>query len=110
MNSSFSMSGGTSKEGSGPNDSTAAADAEADAASVGAADGASDGAAVGPPPLALHAARNAALADIVPAHMNPRRLSGVCAIWRTIRWISCSVTVSLLLPVDPGTTCLIQRG
>jgi len=70
------MSGGTSKDGSGPSDSTAASDA--DGAVVGAVDGAAlDGAAVAAPPPPLQAARNAAVADMALAHMNPRRLSGV---------------------------------
>jgi hypothetical protein len=90
MNSSFSISGGTSNEGSGPSDSTAASLGDA----AGAADGASDaaceaGAALWAVPPLLHAARNAAVADIVLAHMKPRRLSGVpFIIWRTIRSMS----------------------
>ncbi len=65
----------------------ASADAEG-AVDAGAAEGAVDaGAALCPPPP-LHAARNAALADIVLAHMKPRRLNGVRAICRTIRSIS----------------------
>ena len=36
-----------------------------------------DGAAVAVPPPLLHAARNAALADMAPAHMKPRRLIGI---------------------------------
>jgi hypothetical protein len=81
MKSSFSMSGGTSKDGSGPNDSTAAS--LGDAATLGAVDGAVEatdaGAALGLPPPLLQAARNAAVADIALAHMKPRRLSGVCS-------------------------------
>ena len=45
----------------------------------GAADADVEGEAPGP-----HAARKAALADRVLAHMKPRRLRGVCAILRTI--------------------------
>jgi len=76
MNSSFSMSGGTSKDGSGPSDSTAASDA--DGAEVGAVEGAAlDGAAVAVPPPLLQAAKKAAVADMALAHMKPRRLIGI---------------------------------
>jgi hypothetical protein len=77
MNSSFSMSGGTSKEGSGPSDSTAAVLSDG-TVTLGSTDAAADaGAAVAAPPPPLQAARNAAVADMALAHMNPRRLSGV---------------------------------
>ena len=70
MKSSFSMSGGTLK------DCSAAAEPLGDAAADGAVDSAADGSALVPPPPVLHAARNAALADIALAHKKPRRLSG----------------------------------
>ena len=68
------------------NDGSAAADADGSGpVDAGATEGAADtGAALGPPP-ALHAARKAALADIVLAHMKPRRLSGVSASCFTSR-------------------------
>ena len=88
-----------------------AADAAADAG--GAAELALEGGVVAPPE-GEQAARKAALADIALAHRKPRRLSGVRSsckrIWRTYFSISWSVTIDLLLPVDPGPVDLTRQG
>jgi hypothetical protein len=90
-------------------DGAAAADGSAEPAADGAAVAATDAAGDGPPPP-VHAARNAALADIVLPHMKPRRLRGARAMRRMMRSMSWSATIDLLLPVDPGPVDLTLRG